>query len=182
MARLEMLAAAAGLVTAGAIAFVGRGRLADFAADLAAGRAFVRATAAAPAAPKPDRHRFVIGFREYDGLCASCHSYPGGGRQTWADGLDPPPPDLVRPDRTLSTRDIFATVCEGVKGSGMAAFRGHRSNDEIWDIALFVSELPKLPAARYASLRTEYGPAPQPLGLTPDSDCYLKKGTLAHGR
>ncbi len=142
---------------------------------LALERRIERGAASLPAPPDYDERRRVIGFRLYSGLCARCHSEPGGGREAWADGLDPQPPDLTAPSRLRDVRQLFWIICHGEIGAGMPAWRAHRSNDAIWDLALFVRDLPRLGPPDYQQLMATYGPTPPPLGMLPDASCFEPK-------
>jgi mono/diheme cytochrome c family protein len=156
------------------VVWIWAGRGADWPLRLALERRIERGSASLPAAPAYDERRRVIGFRLYSGLCARCHSEPGGGRETWADSLEPPPTDLTQPGRVRDTRQLFWIICHGEAGTGMPAWRGHRSNDAIWDVALFVQDLPRLGPPDYQQMMATYGPTPEPLGMTPDASCFEK--------
>jgi len=190
MARSWIIAGVLGVVVGGLAviaclaAWFWLGGAAPWLARLAQDRVAAVGAAALPAPPPLDRRRMIIGFRQYVAACAGCHGEPGGARQTWADGLDPRPSDLTQPGGARSARDIFWIVCHGRKLTGMPAWRSHRSDDDIWDIALFVRALPTVTPEDYAQLRAMYGPAPDSLGLTPDATCYDpgKQRTTANGR
>jgi len=141
-------------------------------ARLAQDRAAAIGAAALPAPPEFDRRRMIIGFRQYAQACARCHGEPGGSREPWAGGLDPQPSDLTQPGAASNTRDVFWIICHGRKLTGMPAWRSHRSDNDIWDLALFVRALPAVTPEAYAKLRAMYGPAPETFGLTPDATCY----------
>ncbi len=156
------------------VVWIWAGGHADWPLRLALERRIERGAASLPATPAYDQRRRVIGFRLYSGLCARCHSEPGGGREMWADTLEPPPPDLTQTGRVRDARQLFWIICHGETGTGMPAWRGHRSNDAIWDLALFVEDLPKLGPPDYQQMMATYGPSPEPLGMTPDASCFEK--------
>jgi mono/diheme cytochrome c family protein len=177
LARSWFLIALAG-AGAGALAvflwlvgWIWSGGHAEWLQRLALERRIERGAAALPAPPVYDERRRVIGFRLYSGLCARCHSEPGGGREAWADGLKPQPPDLTDPAHARDPRQLFWIICHGEDGTGMPAWKAHRSNDAIWDLALFVHNLPRLGPPDYQQLMATYGPTPPPLGMLPDASC-----------
>jgi mono/diheme cytochrome c family protein len=85
--------------------------------------------------------------------------------------MRPQPPDLTEKPTGLSPKALFWLICHGVKMSGMPAFGVQHTDDQIWDIALFVRALPTMKAQDYGRLRATYGPAPKPFDLTPDAAC-----------
>jgi len=176
MARGWIIAGVLGAAIGGGLVFLG-GWLATGTWPKLPAREMERGAAALPAPPPPNERRMIVGFRQYDAACIRCHSAPGEGREPWADGLDPLPRDLSQPGGALNTRELFWIICHGEEASGMPSWRAHRSDDEIWDLALFVHALPGLAPGRYQALRANYGPAPAPFGLTPDASC-LKSGRV----
>jgi mono/diheme cytochrome c family protein len=157
------------------IVWIGAGGQVDWPLRLALERKIERGAASLPAPPVYDERRRVIGFRLYSGLCARCHSEPAGGREMWADTLVPQPPDLTQPGRNRDVRQLFWIICHGEARTGMPAWRAHRSDDAIWDLAFFVKNLPRLGPPDYQQMMATYTPAPPPLGMTPDADCFEKK-------
>lgn len=151
------------------------GGQADWPLRLTLERRIERGAATLPEPPAYDERRRVIGFRLYSGLCVRCHSEPGGGREAWADGLEPQPPDLTQPGRERDPRQLFWIICHGEAGTGMPAWRAHRSNDAIWDLALFVHDLPRLGPPDYQQLMATYGPTPPPMAMLPDASCFEPK-------
>jgi mono/diheme cytochrome c family protein len=129
--------------------------------------------AALPAPPEAGDQRQTAGYRQYAANCVSCHGEPGGERESWAGGLDPAPADLTVMGTHPDARQIFWILCHGERG--MPAFRAHRSDQDLWDLALFVRDLPSLSPETYAGLKSTWGPAPPPSGLAPDATCYEKK-------
>jgi mono/diheme cytochrome c family protein len=178
MARSWIIAGVLGAVAGGLMvvvwiaAWFWLGGSAPWAEQLARDRGLAVDATNVPAPPRFDRQRMVVGFRQYAEACARCHSEPGGAREAWADGLDPAPPDLTQPGAGPNVREIFWIVCHGRPMTGMPAWRAHRSDDDLWDLALFVHALPTMTPDAYARLRALYGPAPATLGLTPDATCY----------
>jgi mono/diheme cytochrome c family protein len=131
--------------------------------------------AALPAPPGPGRQSQTAGYRQYAANCVRCHGEPGVGREAWAAGLDPAPADLTVTGSRRDARQIFWILCHGEPGTGMPSFRAHRSDQELWAVALFVRDLPSLSPETYASLKSTWPPAPPPSGLEPDATCYERK-------
>jgi mono/diheme cytochrome c family protein len=150
-------------------------RLAPAALNLALMARVEAAVAKVGSPPATNGRRTVFGYRQYDAECAACHGAPDLPRAHWAVSLNPQPPDLTETPSHLTPRGLFWLICHGVKMSGMPAFGVQRTDDEIWDLALFVSVLPTMKPQDYQRLRATYGPAPKPFALTPDAACLHSK-------
>lgn len=124
-----------------------------------------------PAPPTPSDRRIVLGFRQYDGACAACHGTPLEGRANWAKAMNPAPVDLTEARSKRSLRRLYWLICRGQTLSGMPAFGEKRSDEDIWNLALFVDALPDIDAERYQRMRAYFGPAPKPFDLTPNAQC-----------
>jgi hypothetical protein len=85
--------------------------------------------------------------------------------------MDPQPRALAEAPPTLTPREAFWMVCHGEAMSGMPAWRAHRTDDQIWNIVLFVRTLPTLSPQAYQGMRQTYGAAPEPLSMNPDANC-----------
>jgi mono/diheme cytochrome c family protein len=82
--------------------------------------------------------------------CAVCHGNDGGGDNAMGRGLYPKPPDL-RGARTqkLSDGELFWTIENGVRFTGMPAFGGsseHGNSEDTWKLVRFIRHLPRLTA------------------------------------
>ncbi|MDE2488987.1 MAG: cytochrome c [Alphaproteobacteria bacterium] len=108
--------------------------------------------------PKFTEPQVMAGFRDYDADCAMCHGAPGVGRQPWVAGMDPPPPYLLDAANRWRPEELYFIVSEGVKMTGMPAWRKALPKDEIWNIVAFLEAMPRTTAADYARLRATYGP------------------------
>ncbi|CTQ34533.1 c-type cytochrome [Jannaschia rubra] len=84
--------------------------------------------------------------------CAHCHGTPGGEPAEWSRGMRPEPPHLVEAATEWTPEEIYWIVDNGIKMSGMPAFGGHHSSEEMVALTAFVSALPGLTADDYASL------------------------------
>lgn len=129
------------------------------------------ARASLPTAPAASGRRIVLGFRQYDGACAACHGTPLEPRAVWAKAMSPAPADFTEAPSRRSLPQLYWLICRGQAMSGMPAFGERRSDDDIWDLALFVAALPDIKPESYQRLRALYGPAPKPFDLTPNAHC-----------
>ncbi|WP_299843130.1 cytochrome c [uncultured Jannaschia sp.] len=92
------------------------------------------------------------GAGHYAESCAHCHGTPGGEPAEWSRGMRPEPPHLVEAATEWTPEEIYWIVENGIKMSGMPAFGGHHSSEEMVALTGFVSALPGLTADDYATL------------------------------
>lgn len=97
-----------------------------------------------------DPKRIAAGAGLYQEMCTGCHLGPGIEPSELSQGLYPAAPDLARTD--LSRAEQFWTIKHGVKLTAMPAWGKTHSDDLIWDMVAFISQLPKLSPAEYKKL------------------------------
>jgi CopA family copper-resistance protein len=83
--------------------------------------------------------------------CAVCHGAPDVPPGDIADGLYPKPPDLAAAAKHSSDAELFWTVKNGIKMTGMPSWSDH-SDEELWATVAFVRKLPGMSEAEYAKL------------------------------
>lgn len=66
--------------------------------------------------------------------------------------MQPVPGPLVDAARRWKPREMFWITANGIKMSGMPAWRFHLEEQEIWEIVAFLEALPGMTAADYASI------------------------------
>ncbi len=77
--------------------------------------------------------------------CAVCHGTDGRGATEFGPRMYPPVPNLASADvQSLSDGALFAIVQNGVRWTGMPAFRSEHSAEETWDLVSFIRRLPDL--------------------------------------
>lgn len=105
-----------------------------------------------PVPPLEGEVRLERGFRSYREMCVVCHGRPGGERSPLAQGLNPPAPDLSRPDHDMSPAELFWVMKNGIRMTGMPAWGQTHSDAELWDLVAFVKALPSMSSAQYGAL------------------------------
>lgn len=96
-----------------------------------------------PATPE----NIAAGMAHYADHCAICHGNDGSGDTLFGRGLYPRPPDLRSSDtQNDSDGEIYATIENGVRNTGMPAFGkpGNTGDMETWHLVLFIRHLPNL--------------------------------------
>ena len=105
-----------------------------------------------PALEEPARIRRGVGlYREH---CAQCHGAPGIAPEPFALGMLPVPENLALVARQRGAADIYWTVRNGLKMTGMPAWQYRLSDDDMWDVVAFVKQLPLLSPAQYQGLKS----------------------------
>jgi cytochrome c len=79
--------------------------------------------------------------------CSVCHGADGRGRSTIGGKMYPPVPDLgSEAVQQYSDGALFAIIRNGVRWTGMPAFRSSDSDEEIWKLVSFIRRVPTLTA------------------------------------
>ncbi len=99
-----------------------------------------------------DQSALKVGSVSYDEMCATCHGAPGADPSVIGEGLYPEPPDLAKSVKQLSASQIFWITKNGLKMTGMPAFGPTHTDKELWEVVLFVQELPDISPEDYAAL------------------------------
>jgi mono/diheme cytochrome c family protein len=95
-------------------------------------------------APLPQMASFWSGAREYEAHCMECHGGSGMDRAPWVKGMLPTPPFLVDSSAHWSRKELYNIVHDGVKMTGMPAWREVESDRQISDVVVFLQIMPKL--------------------------------------
>lgn len=93
--------------------------------------------------PHPEsRPSLKIGEELYANNCSQCHGITGAGDGSLAQGLNPPPTNLIDPDfySGLSPFKVYNTTAFGIAGTAMPAFP-QIPDDKKWDVAFYVMSL-----------------------------------------
>jgi mono/diheme cytochrome c family protein len=97
-----------------------------------------------PAADTPENlHDARLHFADH---CAICHANDGSGDTMMGRNLYPKPPDLrLEQTQKLGDGEIFWTIENGVRFTGMPAFGGAPgSQQDSWKLVRFIRHLPQL--------------------------------------
>jgi mono/diheme cytochrome c family protein len=77
--------------------------------------------------------------------CATCHANDGGGQTFFGKGLYPKPPNLrAAGTQNKSDGEIYYTIQNGVRLSGMPAFGEVHTVEETWRLVSFIRHLPQI--------------------------------------
>ncbi len=77
--------------------------------------------------------------------CAACHGRDASGNSVFGGNMYPRASDLRSADtQKLSDGELFYIINNGVRFTGMPAFGGEDSAEEIWELVLFIRRLPQM--------------------------------------
>jgi mono/diheme cytochrome c family protein len=118
-----------------------------------AARTSLRATIArempqggAPIAPSVENVR--AGLKLYGENCAFCHGLADGKATNSALGLFQKPPLLAkRPVTNDPPGTVYWKIAHGVRFTGMPAYRETLTQDQLWQLTVFLQQMEKLPPA-----------------------------------
>ena len=106
-------------------------------------------------------------FRQH---CVQCHGAPGVAPQPFALGMTPAPANLVYTAREWPPAEVFWVVKEGIKMTGMPAWKHRLPDGDIWAVVSFMRELPRLSPDAYRAMKADPKVVPEPAaGLPPDA-------------
>ncbi|CAA7616921.1 cytochrome c [Magnetospirillum sp. UT-4] len=97
----------------------------------------------------------------YQSECMACHGAPGVPPRVFARSMRPAPGDLAVTAREWTSAELYWIVRYGLAGSGMPAWDGRLSEDELWSLVALVNQLPSMDSARWQDL-TAPPPPPEP--------------------
>jgi len=101
-----------------------------------------------------DEPNLLAGAKVYRDNCAVCHGQPGQPSSAIAAGMYPSPPHLF--DDPVTDDPVGWTywkATNGIRMTGMPAFRDSLSDREIWQVSTMLANADKLPEPVQAVLR-----------------------------
>lgn len=105
--------------------------------------------------PSLDRSDLLAGQRLFEKNCQRCHGAPGVAPESFSLGMTPGPPAIASIASTRNGKDIFWTIRNGIKMTGMPAWGYRMTEREIWQTVAFVKLVPSLTVVDYRKLRQE---------------------------
>jgi mono/diheme cytochrome c family protein len=82
-------------------------------------------------------------------MCVTCHGAPGVDREEIGKGLNPEPPRLEKIVANWTDAELFWTVKNGIRMTGMPGFGGTHTDAEVRSIVSFVRRLPRMSPQEY---------------------------------
>lgn len=95
------------------------------------------------------------GVKLYERHCLKCHGAPGVAPEPFSLGMMPPPSAIVRVARQRSEGELYWVIKNGIKMSGMPAWKYRLTDEELWQLVALLKKLPSMTTAEYAVLRKD---------------------------
>jgi len=100
-----------------------------------------------------DPARIATGATNYEEMCSSCHLAPGVKSTELYEGLYPQPPVFYNSKHGAhDEKDNFWVIKNGLKLTGMPAWGGSHSDDEIWALVAFINQLDAMSTEDYQTM------------------------------
>jgi thiosulfate dehydrogenase len=101
---------------------------------------------------------YTNGARSYRTHCAICHGLPGQQPTPTSKGMFPKPPELFKGHGVTDdpASETYWKVANGIRLTGMPAYRGSLNDVEMWQISLMLANADKLPASVQGVLHEPY--------------------------
>lgn len=94
------------------------------------------------------------GLDHYRENCVVCHGAPGVDVSEIGQGLNPPAPELTLPRiQRRPDGELFWIVSNGIRMTGMPAFKPTHKPEEIWKVVAFVRHLEEITADEQKALK-----------------------------
>ncbi len=81
----------------------------------------------------------------YKANCAACHGEKGDGKGPAAVAFTPAPRDFTDPNakwtKGREPAQVFASISNGIEGTGMAGFAGALTEAQRWDLVHYIASL-----------------------------------------
>ncbi|HTH02797.1 MAG TPA: cytochrome c [Vicinamibacterales bacterium] len=100
-----------------------------------------------------DANAWRSAFEHYQDHCATCHGRDGRGKTDMGQNMYPKVPDLTEPRvQNLSDGAVFYIIQNGVRWTGMPAWKGEHSPEETWRLVSLLRKMPSLTPQEIESL------------------------------
>jgi mono/diheme cytochrome c family protein len=85
------------------------------------------------------------GGRTFQDSCAMCHGDAGTGKSAFGRNMFPPVPDMSLKDtQGMADGQIYFAIANGIRYTGMPAWQGELTENEIWQLVSFIRRIPTL--------------------------------------
>jgi mono/diheme cytochrome c family protein len=106
--------------------------------------------------PVPDTEDTLLaGMKIYRDVCAGCHGDVKGPSHWGTHNFYPRVPQFAQDLPDLPAPEMFVIVKHGIRYTGMGAWDGEISDEDIWRVVTFLTRLGTLPPAVDAAWKTK---------------------------
>jgi len=116
------------------------------------------------------------GMAHWADHCTPCHANNGSGDTMYGKTMYPRPPDMRQKDtQEMSDGELYYTIKNGVRLSGMPAF-GDPGDDDMdsWKLVAFIRHLPKLADAEETEMQQLNPKSPDEIQEEKEEEEFLK--------
>jgi mono/diheme cytochrome c family protein len=92
-----------------------------------------------------DEAALAMGMSIYSENCASCHGRANAPSAWGSKGFYPRAPQFWQEGSDVTAEEAYAAIHDGIRYSGMGAWRDLIKDDAMWKVATFVSHINRLP-------------------------------------
>ncbi len=89
-----------------------------------------------------DSAALAAGRKIYADNCAGCHGSAKGPSDWGAKGFYPRAPQFFQEGSDVSPQEAYAAIHDGIRYSGMGAWRDLMKEDDMWRVANFIAGIP----------------------------------------
>jgi len=116
------------------------------------------------------------GMAHWADHCATCHANNGSGDTMYGRTMYPRPPDIRKKDtQEMSDGELYYTIQNGIRLSGMPAFGGPGDNDlDSWKLVAFIRYLPLLSQSEQREMETMNPKSPQEIEEEREEENFLE--------
>lgn len=132
-----------------------------------------RAAEAHNPTPSTDAN-LIAGMKIYQTNCAQCHGDIQHSHVAFGDAFYPRAPQFVEDPPDMPENQNLYIIQHGVRLSGMPAWKGALSEQDIWQVTTFLSHMDKLPSPVSAEWKTAAAPT-QAADSSPDASNAKEK-------
>lgn len=128
------------------------GKLETWAANTSLRATIARETKGLKVALPPNEANLTAGAQLYGRYCQGCHGGPDANPSFIAKGLSPDPPQLAKEGVEDDPEGVtYWKIAHGIRFTGMPGFAQRLSDEQMWQIALFLKHMDQLPPAARAA-------------------------------
>lgn len=88
-----------------------------------------------------DSRALAAGGKIYSDNCAACHGSAKGPSDWGSKNFYPRAPQFFQEGADVSAPEAFGAIHDGIRYSGMGAWRGQMKDEDMWKVANFVASL-----------------------------------------
>ena len=99
-----------------------------------------------------DERRIQAGAFLYREHCLQCHGGPSVAPAPFALGMTPVPVPLVHTARAWTPAEMFWVVKEGIKMTGMPAWKYRMTDEETWSVVAFLPAMARMTPEEFRNL------------------------------